>query len=247
VAFPRGADDHGDDRIVTPGAVFFDAGGTLVDPHPAFTDLLSRTLREEGFDVSPDEIAERLPLFAEHFDRAARDGELWTTSDERSRAFWGGVYRALMTDLDLPFPDLLAERIYSVFTDPSNYRLFPDVVPVLEKLDESGITMGVISNFERWLERLLDHLEVAAHFEIQVISGVEGIEKPDPAIFLLALDRACVDPAEAVYVGDNVTFDMEPASSVGMHVVLIDRGERHADFPGPRITSLDELPGMLGL
>jgi putative hydrolase of the HAD superfamily len=74
---------------------------------------------------------------------------------------------------------------------------------------------------------------------------VEGVEKPDPAIFRLALDRMGVEPAEAVYVGDSVQFDVEPATALGMVGVLLDRRHRHPDHHGIRLTSLDELPKLL--
>lgn len=228
-------------------AVFFDAGETLVYPHPSFPELLAQTLRREGFSVDPAEIRERLHVVAEVFTRATREKELWSTSPERSRRFWASVYRALMAELGLPFPDSLAGRLYTTFTDLSNYRLFPDVLPVLEKLRSAGLALGVISNFEEWLERLLESLEVAGFFDVRVISGVEGVEKPDPGIFQLALDRTGVSPQESAYVGDNVTYDIEPAAALGMTAVLLDRRGRHPDTEWTRVTSLDDLPGVLGL
>jgi putative hydrolase of the HAD superfamily len=71
------------------------------------------------------------------------------------------------------------------------------------------------------------------------------VEKPDPKIFLLALDRIGVEPPEAVYVGDSVHFDVEPATAVGMLGVLLDRRSRYPDHAGVRIASLEELPGIL--
>ena len=48
-------------------------------------------------------------------------------------------------------------------------------------------------------------------------------------------------------MGDNPEFDVDPALAVGMFPVLIDRRDRFADAPGARITSMDELPALLGL
>jgi FMN phosphatase YigB (HAD superfamily) len=61
------------------------------------------------------------------------------------------------------------------------------------------------------------------------------------------MERMGVAPQDAAYVGDNVTYDIEPARALGMTAVLLDRRGRHEDFEGTRITSLDELPGVLGL
>jgi putative hydrolase of the HAD superfamily len=120
-------------------------------------------------------------------------------------------------------------------------------VPVLEALRSAGLRLGVVSNFEEWLERLLEQLGVRPYFDVRVISGVEGLEKPDPAIFRLAAARAGVEPERSVYVGDNPEFDVEPALGVGMFPVLIDRRERYRDPACTRITSMAQLPGVLGL
>ncbi len=232
---------------MTYRAVFFDAGGTLINPHPSFTELLSRTLLSEGHRVEPDQIVQRIPLIAALFTRASKTGELWSVSPERSRAFWDTVYRTLLEDLGIPYTPKLSDRFYAVFTDVRNYRLFPDALPVLQRLSAGGVFLGVISNFEQWLERLLSALEVSSFFEVRVISGAEGMEKPDPKIFLLALERAGLEPGESVYVGDSVEFDVLPAQAVGMRGILVDRSNRHPDFTGTRIASLAELPAALGL
>ncbi len=227
-------------------AVFFDAGETLVHPHPTFPDLFAEILRREGHGIDAEVIREKVHVVSDRFAQAARENELWTTSPDRSRAFWLDVYRIFLGEMGLPH-DGLSEILYREFTDLANYRLFEDVPPVLDRLQEAGLTLGVVSNFEEWLERLLDLLGVTAYFKVRVISGVEGMEKPDPRIFQLALERAGVSAAESVYVGDNPVFDVEPAAAVGMLPVLIDRRGRYPDAPDPRITSMDQLPAVLGL
>lgn len=229
-------------------AVLFDAGETLLSPHPSFPELLAQTLQAEGYEhVTPELIRDQVKVVAHLFEEATRERRLWSTSAEESWAFWSELYRTLLEAMDVPFTEDLARELYSTFTDVANYRLFDDAVPVLEKLRDAGLELGLISNFEEWLERLLEHLDVTRFFEVRVISGVEGMEKPDPAIFRLALDRMGVEPADAAYVGDNVVYDVEPAAALGMTGVLLDRRSRHEDFEGRRITSLDELPGVLGL
>jgi len=117
---------------------------------------------------------------------------------------------------------------------------------MLDRLQDAGLVLGVVSNFEEWLERLLEELGVRRYFQVSVISGVEGFEKPDPRIFQLAMARADVTPERSVYVGDNPEFDVDPALALGMFPVLIDR-DRFLDAPGPRITAMDQLPALLGV
>ena len=71
------------------------------------------------------------------------------------------------------------------------------------------------------------------------------MEKPDPRIYRLALERAGVHAREAAYVGDNPEFDVGPPAALGMFPVLIDRGGRHADHVGTRITDLADLAEVL--
>lgn len=92
---------------------------------------------------------------------------------------------------------------------------------------------------------LLGRLGVRDRFPVRVISGDVGIEKPDPRIYELALERAGVRADEAVYVGDNPEFDVIPAAVVGMTSVLIDRRNRFPHHDGLRITDLRDLPGSL--
>jgi putative hydrolase of the HAD superfamily len=104
----------------------------------------------------------------------------------------------------------------------------------------------MVSNFEAWLDDLLGDLGVRDAFAIRVISGIEGVEKPDPVIFRLALDRAGMKPGDVAYVGDNPEFDVDPPAALGMFPVLIDRRDRYPDHVGARITHLDQLAGALG-
>lgn len=226
-------------------AVFFDAGETLVHPHPTFPDLFARILRREGHDVSAETINDRIHVVFDRFRAAADTNELWTTSPERSRRFWQDVYTIFLGDLGISDTNGLIDTVYAEFTDLANYALFDDVVPVLEGLRADGVRLGIVSNFEAWLERLLEELGVRAYFDVRVISGVEGMEKPDPRIFELAMERAGVEPSASVYVGDNPEFDVDPARALGMFPVLIDRRERYPDAAGARIVSLAELPDVL--
>lgn len=229
-------------------AIFFDAGETLVYPHPSFAELFAEVLRSEGDPVDPATVQEALSAYSARFTETVTSDahRLWSTSAERSRAFWLEIYRGFLGGMGIDDGEgRLAEALYKRFTDLASYRLHPDALPLIRRLDAAGLTLGVISNFEEWLERLLQTLDVTRFFPVRVISGVEGVEKPDPKIFHIALERAGVEPGESVYVGDHPYFDIEAAEEVGMLPVLIDRRGRYPDADGIRITSLEELPARI--
>lgn len=226
-------------------AIFFDAGETLVHPHPSFPELFATVLVREGFPVGVEAVHAQIHHVGDRFSQAAREEELWTTSPNRSRAFWLSVYERFLDGMGLPTGDGLHETLYREFTDLANYALFDDVTPMLSALRRSGAVLGVVSNFEEWLERLLEQLGVLRHFDVRVISGLEGMEKPDPRIYRLALDRAGVEPGEAAFVGDSPEFDIDPPAALGMFPVLIDRRDRYPGFAGVRIERLTQLPAVL--
>ncbi|MGH2663519.1 MAG: HAD family hydrolase [Actinomycetota bacterium] len=232
-------------------AVFFDAGETLLYPHPSFAEVFTEVLRAEGHSLDPAVVNRVVSAYSQRFTDSLLTGEgrLWSTSPERSRKMWRFVYDHFLTEVGVPTNehDRIFERLYARFTDLSTYRLHPDAVPVLERLRKADLTLGLISNFEAWLERLLEALEVGHYFDVTVISGVEGVEKPDPRIFRIALERAGVEAEHSVYVGDHPVFDVQAASEAGMVAVLVDRRGRHADADAIRITSLEDLPAAVGL
>ncbi len=225
-------------------AVLFDAGETLVHADPTFPGLFSSVLAGEGIESPPQDVLAASKTVFHRFSEAAAEDDLWTTSPEKSARFWKGVYVRMLETLGLPATDGLPDRLYATFTDLENYALFEDVPPVLTQL--SSITsLGVVSNFEPWLDDLLRLRGVRDRFDVCVISGNVGIEKPDPRIYEMALEEAGVGARDAAYVGDNPEFDVWPVIDLGMTPVLIDRRERFPEHEGTRITDMRELPALL--
>lgn len=226
--------------------IFFDAGDTLLGPHPSFPELFSQVCEEHGYDVSPEVVVRVQSELAPNLIDLAEDTGVDNPSfsSEESQRFWGYLYIRFLSALDIVDSDLAA-ALLERFSTSSTYMLFDDVLATLRRLHEQGYRLGLISNFEQWLEERLIELEVGRLFDVTVISGFVKIEKPDPAIYELALQRARVDPGRAVHVGDSVNMDVEPAVSVGMHAVLLDRAGRYPDSKVPRIESLEELPEVV--
>ena len=230
--------------------VLFDAGETLLRPEPSFPELVVRLLRARGVTVTHDEpawINTALSSVFRAMDDLVVNREQFSTSGERSRAFWTALYGRLLVELDVHDPDAAHARyLYEEFSNPKHYALFPDAMPALRELIAAGYTLGIVSNFEAWLVTLLERLAVAPLMSVVVVSGVEGIEKPDLEIFKRALDRLDTTPDRAVYVGDNPRIDIAPALAAGMGAVLVDRRGAHDGFrDAPIARSLEQLPALI--
>jgi putative hydrolase of the HAD superfamily len=225
--------------------VFFDAGETLIHPYPSFHELFASVAHEAGYEVSGDTALEVQQRLAPHlFELAEETGiENPSLSAEDSIRFWSHLYRRLLGELGIE-DERLVEEMYGTFSSTSSYRLFDDVLPALDAL-APRYRIGLISNFEEWLEEMLVELEVGQHFDVSVISGIEGVEKPDEAIYRRAVAKAGVEPSRAAHVGDSPSNDVEPSASIGMVPVLLDRYDRYPGSDAVRIRSLSELPNLL--
>ena len=152
-----------------------------------------------------------------------------------------GFHRQVLADLGHEGRDL-ADALFEAFSDPAGYRLFDDVRPALDELAARGIKLGVVSNFEPWLEDILDLQGIGDRFAAVAISGKLGVAKPDPEIFKVALTEAGADPEATVHVGDQPVNDVAAARAVGITPVLIDRYARHPETDGAhRVEDLLEL------
>jgi putative hydrolase of the HAD superfamily len=88
--------------------------------------------------------------------------------------------------------------------------------------------LGLVSNFYGNLETVCHNTAILSLFGVIVDSARAGFSKPDPRIFMRALDGLGVAPLDATFVGDSAARDMEGARALGMrHIWLI------ADPPPP--------------
>jgi REG-2-like HAD superfamily hydrolase len=230
--------------------VLFDAGETLLRPEPSFPQLIVKLLADRGIAVEHDEpewIARALATVFRAMDDLVVNREQFSTSTERSRAFWTTIYTKLLAELGVEDLDgSHATFLYDEFSDPKHYALFPDALPALRELAAEGYTLGIVSNFEAWLEVLLERLGLLPLMSVVVVSGTEGIEKPDTEIFRRALERVGAGPDRAVYVGDNPRIDVRPALDLGMGAVLVDRRGVHAGFRDAAVVrSLEQVPAVI--
>ncbi|HZP43862.1 MAG TPA: HAD-IA family hydrolase, partial [Candidatus Binatia bacterium] len=124
--------------------------------------------------------------------------------------------------------------------------LDPDAVPTLDALRARGLALGVVSNADGRIEADLARLGVRDRLVTVVDSHVVGVEKPDPAVFRLALDAMGVSAAAALYVGDLYAIDVVGARRAGLEAVLLDPLDRYpGDVDCPRITRLGALLDLL--
>ncbi|TFL17732.1 HAD family phosphatase [Jannaschia formosa] len=183
-------------------AVVFDIGGVLVDwkPHLAW----SPELGEQG----AREFMDRIGFAARNL-----------------RGDGGATFAEMAAELDDPEDARLLAAYPSLYV-----RTVRDAVPgtwaVLDELQAAGVATHAITNWsaETWPEGLKAHPRLAEVFGTLVVSGREGMVKPDPRIFRLLCDRAGLAPEACVFVDDGL-HNVEGARAVGMDGIHFSTAE----------------------
>ena len=76
-------------------------------------------------------------------------------------------------------------------------------------------------------------------------SADEGVEKPDPRLFEIALARSGARAETTLHVGDLYSVDVVGARSAGLHAVLLDAADLYEEIDCPRVRSLDHLADVI--
>lgn len=115
----------------------------------------------------------------------------------------------------------LVPQAMEVFSRARNeVEPFDDVLPVLSRLS-ALVKVGSVTNGAADLEVI----GMASHFHVSIAAHQMGCAKPDPAIFHAACAALQVEPAETVYVGDDLVLDVEGAQNAGLRAVWMNRAE----------------------
>ena len=102
-------------------------------------------------------------------------------------------------------------------------RLYPETVEVLKFL-KAKYKIGVIANQSLGTADRLRQWDILQFIDLVIASAEEGVSKPDPRIFEIALERAGCKAENAVMIGDRIDNDVVPAKKMGMKTVWIRQG-----------------------
>jgi len=231
-------------------AVTLDAGGTLFDVAEPVGVTYARVAARHGVVLAADEVDRRFrEAFAVASPLAFPGAEPARRADDE-RAWWYAIVRAAFGEAAaMPPFDVCFAELFRYYAEPAAWRVFPDVWEALSRIRRHGIRIGVVSNFDERLVRLVVGLGLGPLVDLVVPSSRAGAAKPDPAIFRAALAGLGVSPLAAVHVGDGLIPDVEGARAAGLRAVLIDRSARRPRIPPDvsTITALSELTAVLGL
>lgn len=220
--------------------VLLDAGGVLLDLDYAF---VNRLLRARHVMTTAEALSESEAIARTTIDRRVREGG-------RTSEAWRDYFRILLTRVGAP-PERAEEIIDTLAEAHQRVGLWTvaidGAVETVRELKAAGYRLGVVSNAEGRVEHDLMGAGFAGLFDTVVDSHVVGVEKPDPRIFHIALERMKVEASSAVFLGDVPAVDVAGATAAGLTPFLLDRHGLYADHGPRRMTSIRQLPQMLAV
>jgi epoxide hydrolase-like predicted phosphatase len=178
-------------------AVIFDWGGVLM-----------RTVDASGRRKWEQKLG--LPLYA--VDRVVHGSRSWKQAQSgviSDAEYWADVAAQLGLN-----EAALAEFRRDYF---GGDQLDQDMVQFIRSLRPRFQT-ALLSNASPNLHRLLDRLNVTDLFDVIVVSGSVGVQKPDPAIYHLVLQQLELAPAETIFVDDFIQ-NIEAAQTLGIQTL----------------------------
>jgi putative hydrolase of the HAD superfamily len=229
----------------TLDAVVFDAGGTLVrlDFEGMAEDLVRHGCEVSAATLRRAEVQGRRDYDASRGADRTASSPLGMRGD--IRAYFGGMVRAAGASDAMIEPAvdrfLAREKRQGLWTRPME-----GAREAIDALGRMGLRMAVVSNSDGRAEFHLVHSGVRDGMEFVVDSHLVGVEKPDPRIFAIALEKLGTAPRATLFVGDIRSVDEAGAAAAGMRFVLIDPYGDYASPGAPRVAGMHELATWVG-
>jgi FMN phosphatase YigB (HAD superfamily) len=212
--------------------IFFDVGNTLLFPNRAKMLAPIATVRHPTLEQW--QALERRTK--NEFDRGMQHGRV-------DHGFWWTFHTYLLAELGQSVE--LRDALVVNTQNSANWdQILPGTRGALQRICEN-LRMGVISNADGGIERVLTRCGIADCFESITDSGIVGVEKPRREIFEVALKAMNARAEESIYVGDVYSVDYAGARNAGMDAVLLDVSGAYQDRDLPRAESLEQLENWL--
>lgn len=214
-------------RLSDVDAVFFDFGETLATLAPSKEELFISAARSIALQLELEAVRRAYQIVDFH--------HKYSSVQIKDRAgFYENYNQQLAEALGISSHfSTLRPALATEFAKNKHWKLFEDVPQVLRRGRELGLQLALVANWDSNLSTLIEQLGIRHEFSSVVSSQAAGVEKPDPAIFLLAAAELSLsaNTDRILYVGNEYRADVMGARAAGLTPVLIDRSNSypHAD------------------
>ncbi|MGD8191427.1 HAD family hydrolase [Brevibacillus ginsengisoli] len=186
-------------------AVLFDLDGTLLDRDSSLISFI----RDQYDRLKEFHVIEK-ERFIQRFMELDNHGYVWKDK----------VYQQLLNEFpiqNIHWASLLNDYINNFH---KHCIAFPNLLDMLTQLKKHNIKLALVSNgFGNFQNDNFKALHINHLFDEVLISEWEGLRKPDPAIFIRALNKLNVPAEKAIFVGDHPANDIRASRNVGIKAV----------------------------
>lgn len=197
--------------------------GTLIGLRASVGTTYAEVAARHGLQVEPDAIDRRFPDVLRAAPPLAFPAQEESALAAAELGWWAErIDEVLIAAGGDPAPADLHQELFELYADPGRWRVYDDVAACLPRWRKQGLRLGVVSNFDRRLEGVLEGLGLAPLIDVVVVSSRCGAAKPSARPFLQALATLEVEPSEAWHVGDSPE-DASGARAAGLPCLLVRR------------------------
>lgn len=229
-------------------AVFFDLYNTLVHFDPPREQSALALYRELGIQVDPGRVKLGQYKADEYYIRENTRSRVEQRPQQEAMAVYAR-YQAIVIETaggKVPSQDVMLKLLMRWRQVKMKTVLYDDVLATMDALKARKLTLGLISNVDHDPTRMFSELGLASRLDVIMTPQEAGADKPQPAIFLAALAKAGIKPAEGMHVGDQYDIDAKGALDAGMKALLLDRDNLFPEVTGcPRIQRLAQVADYL--
>lgn len=128
------------------------------------------------------------------------------------------------------------------------HHLHKEIIPMLSKIKEKGLFIGLISNCFSEEAKVIRESELFSYFDAAFLSCEQGVQKPEEEIFKRCIKALSVRAEECLYIGDGGSHELEAAEKLGMKAVQAVwylQKRKRLPIKGKQTISLCETPLMV--
>ncbi|MGB9857479.1 MAG: HAD family hydrolase [Dictyoglomaceae bacterium] len=214
--------------------IFLDAGGTIIFPN---AELLCEIALNFGYFLSPENLIKAFLETTFYFDNLFKKEGL-----KDNKVFYNFIPLSL-EKLGVPLEEGI--KIREIAMKKANGLIWTYTLPSIKEglriLNSEGYSLSVISNSDGTVEEQIRRAGLRKYFERIYDSGIIGIEKPDPKIFLHALSEMKFSPKEVIYIGDFVMIDVLGANKAKIGAIHLDPLSLYNDWKGIHLKDIHEV------
>jgi putative hydrolase of the HAD superfamily len=167
---------------------------------------------------------------------------------------YGDYIRYICNLLNLDVPENLISLAAAIPVSVTRQQITTPregAIELLSFLKANSYKIGLISDCFTDVPEIWNETPFAPYFDVTVFSCSVGMNKADPRIFLIALEKLAVKPKNCIYVADGMRNELANAAGLGIQAVQLFVPEEFFDSPiredwhGPKISSLHEVLNLV--